>query len=433
MAFADTLPDNVRKRSRFFAIFSTIFGCVPEIIVDSNSVLIIYIVMLGGSEVFSMFSSSISSIATIFMLIPFAGVAARVGLKKTNTISCFLAGVSFLIMTAAPYIGSWGCYLVIASMFLFAITRPLYTSCWYPMLDSMLQSHERSSFFGRMRFTYMVFNTCLLFLYSEILGASPSMLLIQCILVFAGFMAVGRKYCMDQMPVDPAAATEDKLKISSALGICLKNSPLVGFSIYMCFLNIAFAAAAPLGIIYMKNYLKLGAGVIVLITTMELVGKMAGYALLNKLYKALGMRCLLILTHCLALGVCLLMFLSFPFFSKVTWLLGCAFFLSGVTGAFLLCINSMEMLALARPGNKIMAMAFCGTATGLGTAVGRLGTTLVLGCTVLQTQWNVWGMTLTKYHFLFAFFCFFLFFVTVLFPMVPAIISRHEDYYNPGK
>lgn len=433
MAFADTLPDNVRKRSRFFAIASTIFGCVPEIIVDSNSLLIIYIVMLGGSEVFSMFSSSISSIASLFMLIPFAGVAARVGLKKTNTISCFLAGASFLIMTAAPYIGSWGCYLVIASMFLFAVTRPLYTSCWYPMLDSMLQSHERSSFFGRMRFTYMVFNTCLLFLYSKILGASPSMLLIQCILVFAGFMAVGRKYCMDQMAVDPAAATEDKLKVTHALGICLKNSPLVGFSIYMCFLNLAFAAAAPLGIIYMKNFLKFGADVIVLITTMELIGKIAGYAVMNKVFKTCGMRFLILFTHLLAFLVCLLLFLSFPFFSKVTYLLGTAFFFSGVTGAFLLCISSMEMLALARPGNKIMAMAFCGTSTGLGTAIGRLGTTVILGCTVFQTKWEVWGMELTKYHFLFAFFCFFILFVTVLFPMVPAIISRHEDYYNPAK
>ena len=433
MAFADTLPDAVRKRSRFFAIFSTLFGCVPEIIVDSNSVLIIYIVMLGGSEVFSMFSSTVSSIATIFMLIPFAGVAARVGLKKTNSIACFLAGIAFLVMAAAPYIGSWGCYLVLACLFLFAVTRPLYSSCWYPMLDFFLQSHERSPFFGRMRVTYMVFNTALLFLYSKLLGASPSMILIQCILIFTGFMVVGRKYCIDQLPVDPASKAEDKLKIGNALGICLKNSPLVGFSVYMCFLNIAFNAAAPLGVIYMKNYLHLGANVIVFITTLELIGKIAGYAVMNKIFKSCGMRFLIILTHVLALAVCLLMFVSIPFFSKVTYLLGTAFFLSGVTGAFLLCISSMEMLALARPGNKIMAMAFCGTFSSLGVAVGRLGTTLVLACTVLQTRWDVWGMELTKYHFLFAFFCLFILFSVILFPMVPAIISKHEDYYNPGK
>ena len=201
----------------------------------------------------------------------------------------------------------------------------------------------------------------------------------------------------------------------------------------MCFLNLAFAAAAPLGIIYMKNFLKFGADVIVLITTMELIGKIAGYAVMNKVFKTCGMCFLILFTHLLAFLVCLLLFLSFPFFSKVTCLLGTAFFFSGVTGAFLLCISSMEMLALARPGNKIMAMAFCGTSTGLGTAIGRLGTTVILGCTVFQTKWEVWGVELTKYHFLFAFFCFFILFVTVLFPMVPAIISRHEDYYNPAK
>lgn len=431
MAFADALPDNVRKRSWFFAIASTIFGCVPEVLVDSNSVLIIYIIMLGGSEVFSMFSSSVSSIASILMLIPFAGVAAKLGLKKTNSISCFTAGASFLVMAAAPFAGSWGCYVVIAALFLFAVTRPLYSSCWFPMLDAFLRSGERGSFFGRMRFTYMIFNTCLLFLYSKLMGAEPPMLLLQSILVFTGFMAVGRKYCIDQLPVDPATSAE-KVKISHALGICLKNSPLVGFSIYVCFLNIAFAALLPLAIIYMKNYLKLGAGIIVMITTLELVGKILGYAVMNKLLKKLSMRYFLILTHAGALLVAFCMFFSFPHFSKVTILLGTGCFLSGLTYAFFQCINSIEMLALARPGNKIMAMAFCGTFNALGTAIGRLGTTLILGCTVLQTRWDVFGTVLTKYHFLFAISIISILFLVVLFPMVPAIISRHEDYYNPG-
>ncbi|MBO4303799.1 MAG: hypothetical protein J6A21_04380 [Lentisphaeria bacterium] len=433
MAFADTLPDNVRKRSRFFAIASTIFGCVPEIMVDSNSILILYIVMLGGSEAFSMFSSSVSSIASMCMLIPFAGVAARVGLKKTNTISCFLAGLAFLIMACAPFFGKWGCYVVIGTIFLFALTRPLYGSCWYPMLDAFLRSDERGSFFGRMRFTYMIFNTCLYFLYSRILGASPSIVLLQCILVFTGFMALGRKFCMDQFPLDPASASEDKLKISRALGICLKNSPLVGFSVYMCFLNLAFSAGLPLGIIYMKHYLKLGAGVIVMITTMELVGKLFGYAVMNKVLKTAGMRGLLLSAHALVFIVGVLLFLSFPFFSKVAWILGTAFFLTGITGAFLLCISSMEMLALARPGNKIMAMAFCGTVSSLGIVAGRLGTTLVLGCTVFQTRWQVWGLELTKYHFLFAVSTILAVFIVILFPLVPAIIREHEDYYNPAK
>lgn len=431
MAFAETLPDHVRKRSRFFAIGSTIFGCVPEVLVDSNSFLIIYITLLGGSEVFSMFSSSVSSIASILMLIPFAGIATKLGLKRTNSISCYVACLAFFIMTTAPFAGSYGCYVVIGGLFLFAVTRPLYSSCWFPMLDAFLLPGDRGSFFGQMRFIYNIFNTGLLFLYSKLMGASPPMLLLQSILVFTGFMALGRKFCIDQLPVDPQTSAE-KLKITKALGICLKNSPLVGFSVYVCFLNIAFAALLPLAIIYMKTYLKLGAGVIVMITTMELIGKISGYAVMNKLLKAISMRYFLILTHCGALLVAISLFFSFPHFSKVTILLGTGCFLSGLTYAFFQCINSIEMLALARPGNKIMAMAFCGTFNALGSVIGRVGATAILGCTVLQTKWDVFGTVLTKYHFLFGISIVSILFLTVLFPLVPAIISRHEDYYNPG-
>jgi len=78
-------------------------------------------------------------------------------------------------------------------------------------------------------------------------------------------------------------------------------------------------------------------------------------------------------------------------------------------------------------------MAFCGTVSSLGIVAGRLGTTLVLGCTVFQTRWAVWGLELTKYHFLFAVSTIFAVFIVILFPLVPAIVREHEDYYNPAK
>ena len=90
----------------------------------------------------------------------------------------------------------------------------------------------------------------------------------------------------------------------------------------------------------------------------------------------------------------------------------------------------MEYLALARPGNKTMAMAYCQTYLYLGSTIGRVGTSLLLGVGILAPAWKIGEQSFTLYHTLFLFSTILGTICLVLIPILPSFIPRHNDYYN---
>ena len=430
MRYADTLSDRQRRHYRRTAVSSTMFGCISTQLIESNALVVLYLTMLGGSDSFSMFSSSLTSISNILLLIPCAALAARWGLRRTYTLSSAVGFLAFLLMAAAPFLGSGAKYAVISGCFIYALTLTFYASTWYPLLDNFLKPEERGPFFSRMRFIYILFNAGLLFLLGKFLGANPPLWLLQGVFVVAGTALWGRKICMDHLPLDPAMQRESP-DLKKTLGICLHNQSLVGFSVYLCFIYLAFSAALPLALIYMKANLKLADGTIVMLTSIHLIGKLAGFWLLGKISGIIAMRWQLIGTHILALATLLLLLFLLPGMKGLIFLFGLAFFLLGVTNAFLLCISSVEMLALATPGNKIMAIAFCSTSISIGTAAGTLLTSLLLGCGALAPVWHLGGLQLTKFQLLFGLYVLAVLFFFLLLPLVPAVVRKHENYYEP--
>ena len=99
--------------------------------------------------------------------------------------------------------------------------------------------------------------------------------------------------------------------------------------------------------------------------------------------------------------------------------------------AFLLCLQSVESLALARPGNKVMATSFCSTFINLGVCFGRTATTLTLAAGVLMPEWTFFNITLTSFNFLFMLFLVLAVFGYLFMLLSPAVVPKHEDYYEP--
>lgn len=430
MTYAETLTPDQRKKYEKHAILSTWFGCISEQMIDSNALLVLYIVMLGGKDSISMFSTALSSIASMLLLIPCAGLAVKFGLRLTYSSACITGCLAFFAMAAAPYTGPFAQTTVIAGAFIYSLTRPVYSSTWYPLLDNFLLPEGRGKFFGKMRFSYMLLNTALIYILGKIMGTEPPIIIIQCIFIFGGITLLGRKFEMDRLPLNTNAKREP-INIPLALGICIKNGPLVGFSIYTCLLNIAFYAAVPLATVYMKTYLKYDANTLMTFASVALLGSILGYAAVAKILPKYKTKRCLIAAHICGILVCVLLLIATPGNPMIKPILYTAFLLNGFTAAFILCINSTEMLALARPGNKVMAMAFVSTATNLGTAIGRLGTTLILWTGALAATWDFAGMTMTKFQFLFGFYTFMMIFFLIMLPLTPAVIPRHHDYYHP--
>ena len=183
--YASNFSSCERRRFRGFATLSTVTGCVSEQFIDSNTIIILYLVMLGGSESFSMFSSAATGLMKVFLSIPFAGIAAKIGMRTSYRLAVYMAIAAYLLMAAAPYFGLSATYLVIAGCMLYALSRPLYGATWYPLCDAFLLRSERRAFFGSMRFIYMTFNSLLIFGIGCLMGKNPPLYLVQIIIAFA--------------------------------------------------------------------------------------------------------------------------------------------------------------------------------------------------------------------------------------------------------
>jgi len=425
MSYAEDLSPKQRRHYERIAIASAMFGGTSTQIVESSAPIVLYLTLLGGSRSVAMFSSSLPSLSNILLLIPCAAFAARRGLRKTYTLSSAAGFLSFLLIAGAPYFGDFARTAVICGVFSYAMTVTFYTSTWYPLLDNILTSETRSTFFSKMRFTYMLFNTVFLFFLGKFLTQNSSLGVLQCVFVFAGLLLWGRKLCMDRLPIAPEMSRETP-DLRKSLATCLGNRPLTDFSLYLGCMYLVVPAGIPLALVAMKTSLGLENGVIVAISSIALAGRMAGYLLMGVLAPRVSMRVLVIGTHLTALlSVALLVFIT-PGTPKLAAVLGGIFFLHGVVWALLLCINSVEMLALARPGNKIMAIAFCSTAIAVGTAAGTLVTSALLGASALPENFTLAGISFGKFQLFFAAYALALLLFLALLPLVPAVTRRRK-------
>ena len=205
MNFAETLSEQQRRRGRRTAIASTMFGCISTQLIESGALVVLYLTMLGGSDSFTMFSSSLTGISNILLLIPCAALAAGWGIRRTYTASSAVGFCAFLLIAAAPYLGGAAKYAVIAGCFIYALTLTFYASTWYPLLDNILTPGERSAFFSRMRFCYMLFNAVLLFalgIYSGafvlpaawvLIGRRPGRAFAVCAMILGGTLTLAGK------------------------------------------------------------------------------------------------------------------------------------------------------------------------------------------------------------------------------------------------
>lgn len=415
-SFADTLSEEERRRSRIYATVSAIFGCISEQVIDSNTIIILYLMMLGGSASFSLFSSSISAFAHAFTSIPFAYIIARTGLRKCYTFAVFLGIASFLVMVFAPYAGGAAKYIVVFSCLAYSCSRPLYSATWYPLLNNFLRPHDRVPFFGTMRVLYMLFNTCLLFLLGKLMGAKPPIWLMQVAIAFAGITLFGRKVCMDKLPMDPTAKREDVHFPESILAI-RKSPRLIGFACLMFYLDLFVLAAIPLATIYMKTVLQLPASTIMYATSTNLVGVIFGNFVMKFIVRKFGLFWFQLRTHLIFLFV--IGFLIFVHEGN-SWnlpLLFASFFLNGMGYASLLCLGSTRQLSLGQPDNRVISMAFVTSMQNLGTFLGRIGVTVALSSGALATSWEFKGLSFTHFHTLFIL-CFAMTFIGLIFQML---------------
>ena len=91
--------------------------------------------------------------------------------------------------------------------------------------------------------------------------------------------------------------------------------------------------------------------------------------------------------------------------------------------------STSEMMALATPGNKTMAMAFCGTFYYTGSGLSRLVSSMVLGSGILASEWQIGSVTFCHFQSLFLIYAAAIVFAAMLLVIVPAIFPKGEYLY----
>ena len=431
-AFAETLTDKERKRARIHAYFACYTGCISEVMLDSSAIIIVYLSMLGANDMLVMLSTSFTGILGMLLFIPFASVISHIGMKKGSSIACIIGCSGFLLMALAPLFGSIRQYVAIIGCLIYCVQRSLYSAAWYPMLDTFLRAQDRGSFFGTMRYSYMIVSGVLFYLVGKLMGKEPPLLLMQVIIGIAGVLVMGRMYCMLRFPDNTLERTA-KLNIRKSLGISLRNGPLVSYSVYACLISIAYTSLVPITLLYLKNYVKLPAGQVQIFSTIGIAGSITGFFFYGYLFKKLKIKRLEFLVHFIFLTASLLLFGLNKNIPGFIWLIGIVYFFSSYAASTFLCNNSTEMLALAKPGNKPMAMAFQQTYMNIGVSIGRTGTALILGANLLAPTWELNGVTVCNYQTLFLLYAVIAAVILILFPTLPAVVPKHKDYYDPVK
>lgn len=444
----ETLTDAERKRFRKYAYAATWCGCFAEVMMENSAILILFMTLMGSSESMQMLSTSMNGILSMLLMLFAAGLADRFGAKKSINLAVCFEIVSCLLIASAPF---WGranaTYVILAGCVLFCVSRPIWTASWYVVMGDILLPAERGPFLGFMRFSYYSITGITFFLIGCAMGKEAPVWIPQSVIAATGVLALGRAYFIGKIRLGEHPA--QGFRIRDALAVSVKNGRLVSFSIYVSFMYVAFAPVLPLTIIYMKQYLQYGDGLVQILSTVGIAGSICGFLLYGTLQRVLGMKILQFITH----GLYVLIPLSLAIFGKnlaflqnpvsfslgsldlsapvLVYVLALLTFLGCFAVALFGCVVSQETLALARPGNVAMASAFNQTYVMIGTAAGRFGMSVVLGAGVLSASWTRWGMTFSHFQTLF-FLCTAIgVFALFLLPSLPSMVPEQENWYQP--
>lgn len=426
---ADALSDQCRRKYRFYAYASTWFGCFADVMPESSAVIILYLAMLGASNTLIMLSTGISGIVSMFLLIPASCIVDKLGPRKVVNISCSLACVSYLLMSAAPLFGTAAQYVVLAGCFGFCISKPLWTAAWYPILGDILRPSERGDFLGFMRFSYYILSGSVFFLLGLAMGKKPPVWLLQLAVGLTGILVLGRSFFISKIKLSTRELGKYDLK--KAFFTSVRNAPLVGFAVYTAFLSLSFAAVLPLTLLYLKNGLGCGDNIVQLLSSAGIAGSICGFFCYGRLVRSLGIRNLEIGIHAAYILIPLGLFLCGENMASPVLPIGGLLFAGNFAFACFSCSVSQEILALARPGNITMASAFTQTYQMMGTACGRTSASLLLGNGVLAATWKIWDFSVSRFQTIFLLCAGLALFCVTLFFCLPSVVPKHEDYYNP--
>ncbi len=422
------ITPELRRSSERNAILSAATAAMGDIMLVDSAVIIIFAQKIGAGDMFSMLTTSLLPLFNGLCVIPMAWVAGRTGYQTLIVRVISVAFLAYLTIAAAPFFGKGAVAVMLGMLVLFSIMTTGYVAAWFPMLDTFLLQEKRGAFLGTMRFSWQLSSTLFLLAAGYFIGKDPSTQKLQIVLLVGALCLLGRIFFISRIPVFKVEKKE-QFGFADGLRAALANKPLAGYSVYLFVLNLAAYGTLPLSTLYLKNHLHAPDNLNVMISAMTLAGMLIGSLCGGKLITKFGLKRTFLGIH---ISYAVINFSLFfigkgnPFtYSLITFLLVAYSF----TFAAASIASTSEMMALATPGNKAMAMAFCGTFYYTGSGLSRMLSSLVLGSGILSAHWSIGSMELCQYQSLFLIYSVAIVFAAMFLVIVPAIFPKGEYIY----
>lgn len=421
----------LRRRAEHKATGSAVFGAMGDVTLTDSAIIILFAQMIGAGDMFSMLTTSLMPLFNGLCVILMAWLAERMGYRRLIIRSCSLSVIAYILVVFTPFFGSGSVPVVmlIGLLLIFSVLHTAYVAGWFPLLDTFLTKERRGPYLSTMRFSWQLSAATFLFLAGLFIGKEPPLWKLQVVLLCGALVFAGRIFFIAAIP-EFVVQRKDSFGFADGLRRALANKPLVGFSVYLFVLNLAAYGTLPLTTIYLKKYLIAPDNVIVMISAVTLVGMLLGSLVAGRVIKRWGIKNTLLfihITYAFVNGALFFISEGRPVtFALVTLLL----LLYSVTFAMASIATTYEMLALATPGNKAMAMAFCVTFYSSGSGLSRLFSSLLLGSGILAPSWYIGSMHVCHYQSLFLLYAVAIAFAAMFLVVVPAVFPRGEYLYD---
>lgn len=377
-------------------------GMVGEAALTDSAMIVLFVGMLGAGEFVAMLGTAILPLLSGLCVLPMAYWVMRIGSRRMSLRSAAGAGLCYLLALSSPFFKGAAVPVYLTALAGFAILQAGFVGGWFPLLDTFLSPARRPLYFGRTRFLQQICLMLFLGGLSLCLGRTPTLGAVQAGMLAGCLFFWGRFAGIARLPHFPEDCHAGRGWLAS-LRVTLKNRELLAYVLYQGGLNGAVYSVFPLTMLLLKNSWQAAGNRLLLVSALSLTGMLAGYLLAARLLQRLGCRSLLAWLHAVHLAV-LGGLLAIGGTGPAAWpVVGILLVLYNFALAAASVTASSEIIRLARPGNKVMAIALGGAVCNLGAGGARVVCSLLLRSGLLPEHGRVAGVSLNRYQLLYAF------------------------------
>ncbi len=422
------LTEKQRKRVFNIIIVNQCLGMLSGILFQ-NGFYLNYFSKLGISSASIALLFALPPLVSVFLLLPFAFVADRMGKKRLALSGQVLLVLSLVLMLSAGWGNSeFSITLVVVALLISSIGGSLQGASWFALLNPIVPKEIRGRFFGRLRVTFMSVTILFTLLVTYVLKMNKSMSAFQWLLALVLLAAILRYFTYARIPeLENKNGEEDhRASLKKAFSAVIAVPGYLHFSSYV-FLITLFTAGVPIVFgLMQKDVFGFGPAQITQMGNLFLIGTLIGCGLGGRTVDRYGTRVVFVATH---IGY-FLVILSLLIRSWVPWSLpihvgscSLAFSLVGATAG--VAITS-EVMALIPATNKSLFTAVFMMLISLAVALSNIVVSRSISLEILAPEWTMLGQTYTAYDALLLAFAAMTLLLLVTVGLVPKIAKKTQ-------